>query len=143
VVWRDRDRLVVAPAEEPAAVAVSVAPVGATETPWGTIIIEAAGEGTQLDTGDPNQVVVDAGALDSGLVLRPWAAGDSFRPLGGVGTRRVSDVLTDDLVAPQDRARQLVLTADGRVVWVVGHRLAEQARVEPGRPAVRLRWVPR
>src|SRR5690606_28631369 len=91
----------------------------------------------------PRVEVVDADRLDFPLALRPWRPGEAFRPLGLVGEKKVSDLLTERKVPPQERARQLVLLSGGAVVWAVGHRLGEAFRVGPGtRRAARLVWRP-
>jgi len=67
----------------------------------------------------------DPERLDRPLLLRPWRAGDRFRPHGGRGSRLVSDVLVDAKV-PRDRKDDVyVLCAGDEIAWVVGHRLAE------------------
>ncbi len=141
VVWRDRERLVFEIAAPPAG-PVPVAHAGATVTPWGTLVVEPVPAPPVAFGDDPFEVFVDAGALGEPLELRPWAAGDAFEPLGGRGTKRVSDLLTDARVPPQQRHGQLVLTAEDRIVWVVGHRLDAHAGARDGRPAMRLAWQP-
>ncbi|HYE95143.1 MAG TPA: tRNA lysidine(34) synthetase TilS [Rubricoccaceae bacterium] len=120
------------------------------ETPDGTLTVTPLGPIDPELVADPsvtgpNDEVVDADVLMDPLALRPWQAGDRFQPLGLDGTKRVSDLLTERLVPPEDRARQRVLCAgqEGRIVWVVGHRLAEGARLRVDtREVVRLAWRP-
>ena len=113
------------------------APYGGTSPRGGEGLLSHAGD-------DPCTEVVDARVLRPPLVLRPWQAGDRFRPLGLDGTKLVSDLLTERQVPPSERAHQLVLCSDEAIVWVVGHRLAEAARVQPDTTqAVRLTWISR
>jgi tRNA(Ile)-lysidine synthase len=139
-VWRERARLVV----EEGGVGEAETPVpaeGAVATPFGTLAVEPLAAVPAPAPGGTGEEVVDADVLTPPLVLRPWRAGDAFRPLGMEGTKRVSDLLTERKVPPGARARQLVLTAAGRIVWVVGHRLAHEARLTPATArAVRLTW---
>jgi tRNA(Ile)-lysidine synthase len=59
------------------------------------------------------------------LTLRLWQVGDRFRPLGMTGHKLVSDLLNDRKLSTTDRANTWVLlSADGQIAWVVGHRLA-------------------
>ena len=144
--WRERAvlRLAVEDAELPEdGWAVRVG--DAVETPWGTLRVEAEGGAR---SADPDEEVVDAAALAGALRLRPWRAGDRLRPLGLGGSQLVSDLLNARKVPPSERARQLVLTVerggDEAVVWAVGHRLDERARVTPEtRRTAGLRWVPK
>jgi len=142
-VWRERDRLRFATGE--AAPFAAPAAVGtAVETPWGTLTLDPLAEVPAGWDMDPLVEVADASGLAGPLELRTWWPGDRLRPLGMAGEKLVSDLLTERKVLPSERARQLVLTADGSVVWVVGHRLAETVRVGEGtRRAVRMAWVPR
>lgn len=144
-VWRDREALVFesAPAVSPRE-AWPVWPGVATGTPYGTLTLEPLGAvPSAVASGGPNVEVADADALVEPLVLRRWREGDRFRPLGLGGTKKVSDLLTERKVPPSEREHQLVLCAGDAVLWVVGYRLAEAARLRPEtRRAVRLVWAP-
>ena len=63
--------------------------------------------------------------------LRVWNHGDYIQPLGMEGHTKVSDVLTQAKVPSVSREQALVLErlSDGCLLWVVGHKLAEQARI--------------
>ena len=63
--------------------------------------------------------------------LRVWNHGDYLQPLGMEGHTKVSDVLTQAKVPSVSREQALVLErlSDGCLLWVVGHKLAEQARI--------------
>ncbi len=142
-VWREREGLRFAPPAPPAYFEAPVVVGRPVETPWGVLRTEPTS--AIPDGFDPSPLVevADANRLVGPLVLRTWRAGDALVPLGMVGTKKVSDLLTERHVPPSARARQLVLTAGGEVVWVVGHRLAEAARVRPAtRRALRLAWEP-
>lgn len=82
----------------------------------------------------------DAAAL-AGAVLRTRRPGDRIHPLGGPGSRKLSDVLVDKGV---DRPLRdyLPLVARGQtVLWAVGVCLAQQAAItEATANQVRLEW---
>jgi tRNA(Ile)-lysidine synthase len=65
------------------------------------------------------------------LAIRSRRPGDRFRPLGAPGRRKLQDFLVDRKVARDERDR-LPLVVDGldRIVWVVGHSVAEEFRVQ-------------
>lgn len=73
---------------------------------------------------------VDAPAL----TVRSRRPGDAIRPLGAAGRRKLQDVFVDRKIAREDRDRiPLVVDDRGRIVWVVGHTIAEEFRVtSPG-----------
>jgi tRNA(Ile)-lysidine synthase len=84
-----------------------------------------------LEADDPRVAVLDAEAVDCPLTARPWRAGDRFQPLGMSATKLVSDLLTDAKVPPSERLLARVVCSGDAIVWVVGHRLAEPAKVRP------------
>lgn len=63
--------------------------------------------------------------------LRVWTHGDKIQPLGMEGHTKVSDVLTQVKMPTASKKHALVLErlSDGCLLWVVGHKLAEQARI--------------
>jgi tRNA(Ile)-lysidine synthase len=81
-------------------------------------------------TGRGMEVGVAAGALELPLAVRSRRPGDRFRPLGAPGGRKLQDFLVDRKV-PRDDRDLLPLVVDGRdrIVWVVGHAVAEEFRV--------------
>ena len=55
-----------------------------------------------------------------------------MQPLGMEGSQLVSDILTQRKVSASERADQWVVEqADGRIVWLVGHRIAHHAALSP------------
>ena len=98
----------------------------------------------RLDTGAPLVVYADAEQLAEPLVVRTWSDGDRLQPLGMHGSKSVSDLLTDDQVAPWVRPHVYVLQSGDRIAWVVGHRLDDRVRVTPATNQVcRLQFAPR
>ena len=98
-----------------------------------------------LAPDDSHVAVLDAEAPARPLTVRPWQPGDRLQPLGMSGHTLVSDLLTDAKVPPSERERvRVVCSSDGAVVWVVGHRLADPAKVRPStRRVLRLTFEPR
>ncbi len=65
------------------------------------------------------------------LSVRSRKPGDRFQPPGMAGkSRKLQDYLVDRKVARSDRDRlPLVVDGDDRIVWIVGHAVAEDFRV--------------
>ncbi len=80
---------------------------------------------------DPAGVWLDAEKLTLPLRVRGWLAGDRMRPLGMQGTKKISDLLTDDAVPVQERNSVPVVCSGSTIAWVVGHRMAHEFRVTP------------
>jgi tRNA(Ile)-lysidine synthase len=65
------------------------------------------------------------------LVLRPWAPGDTFVPLGLQGRKKISDFLIDLKMDRFTKQRQLVLVAGEEIIWVCGQRISDVVKVTP------------
>ncbi|MCX6537897.1 MAG: tRNA lysidine(34) synthetase TilS [Acidobacteria bacterium] len=95
---------------------------------------EARAETLQVAQGkgitSSHEAVVDSEAVAGGLWVRSRAPGDSVRPLGLGGRKKLQDVLVDRKVprALRDRV-PIVVDALGRIVWVAGHVTGDEARV--------------
>ncbi len=83
------------------------------------------------------EVGISAAAVALPLAVRGRRPGDRFRPLGAPGRRKLQDFLVDRKV-PREERDSLPLVVDGRdrIVWVVGHSVAEDFRVTDPSEAV-------
>jgi tRNA(Ile)-lysidine synthase len=74
--------------------------------------------------------IIDAAGLSDTLCVRSRRRGDTFRPLGLRGRKKLQDFFVDRKVP---RARRdlvpIVVDAHDRIVWVAGHGIAEEFRV--------------
>ena len=74
---------------------------------------------------NPNCVYLDIEKLKFPLTIRNWEEGDSFRPLGMKGKKKVSDFLIDSKVSVVDKQSVQVLLQEREIVWLVGHRVSD------------------
>lgn len=73
---------------------------------------------------------VDCGTIPASLTVRTVREGDRIAPLGmGGKTRLVRDLLREAKVPADARADQLVVEAEGEILWVVGVAQSESTRV--------------
>lgn len=92
---------------------------------------------------DPMQARLDADMLPGPLLVRGWRAGDRLRPLGMRGMMKLQDFFVNAKVPRADRARVLIVTAGGKIAWVIGHRISDDFKVmAKTRRTVRLEAVP-
>ncbi len=79
----------------------------------------------------PKVAMLDASCVEFPLTVRPWRQGDKFAPFGMGGRKKlVSDLLTDLKLSRFAKEAQLVVTdARDRILWVIGRRIDERARV--------------
>ncbi|MGI5818831.1 MAG: tRNA lysidine(34) synthetase TilS [Armatimonadota bacterium] len=142
-VRKEYDALVIEPDELPDELpdeSVTLAIPGEATLARRGVTVSAEPAGTPAGFADDAMTVyVSAGATEAGLVLRSHRPGERFVPLGMTGSRKLQDFFVDEKVPRQMRDRiPVVADAGGRVLWVVGCRLAEPARAEVGGEAVRL-----
>ena len=77
-------------------------------------------------------VYVDESRLGDRLIVRNWRRGDTLRPLGLAGRKKVQDLFVDRKVERDARqAVPIVVDRDAGIVWVVGHTVAHDFRVTP------------
>jgi tRNA(Ile)-lysidine synthase len=90
--------------------------------------------------GDANSITIDAGEART-LVVDSVRPGDRMQPLGMSGSRKLSDLLTDDKVPRRLRKTVPVIRDGERIVWLAGVRMSEEYRVGPDTTrAIRLTW---
>ncbi|WP_269524700.1 tRNA lysidine(34) synthetase TilS [Coraliomargarita parva] len=86
--------------------------------------------GGGIDPAD--EVYLDLEPVES-LTVRPWEAGDRYRPLGAPGSRKLQDCFTDRRVPQRERLSLPVVTAaSGSILWVPGFPPAETCKIHPG-----------
>jgi tRNA(Ile)-lysidine synthase len=102
-------------------------------------------ESCRRDNGESAQVLgaaVQASRVALPLSVRSRERGDRLKPLGlGGRTKKLQDFLVDRKVAREQRdSVPLVVDSAGRIVWVVGHPVAEDFRVtEPSQGVILLK----
>jgi len=79
--------------------------------------------------GGPTEEVVDYDAVRPPLVVRARRSGERFFPLGAPGSKKLSDFLTDNKVAPAERERVAVLCDHLGPIWVIGHRIDDRVKL--------------
>jgi len=110
--------------------------------------VPADAPGVRARAGQPaaDEIIMDGARAGRLLIVRGPRPGDRFRPLGMRGrSKKIADYLVEARV-PRTRRRwvPVLTTADGEVLWVVGLRATETARLGPrARAAVRVeaRWL--
>ena len=80
-------------------------------------------------TGDDWIARLNLAAIGTEVTLRTWRPGDRIQPLGMQGQKKLQDLFTDLQVPRPWRARVPLLECDRGIAWVVGHRIADWAKV--------------
>jgi tRNA(Ile)-lysidine synthase len=82
----------------------------------------------------PGAIGLDADTMDiASLMVRNWRMGDRIDPLGMGGRhKKLSNIFTDAKVPRLERHRIPIVADSAGILWVVGHAVAERAKVTPG-----------
>jgi tRNA(Ile)-lysidine synthase len=86
------------------------------------------------ESADPNAagpltVFLDAAAVEFPVTIRNFRPGDRFAPLGMDGTQKLKKFFIDHKVPRDQRRRCPLLLSRGRILWVAGHRISQEARL--------------
>ena len=74
---------------------------------------------------------LDFDKLKFPLTLRHWRHGDRFHPLGMKGSKLLSDFFVDQKFTEwKKRKVWLLVSADGDILWVVGHRIDDRFKIK-------------
>ena len=80
--------------------------------------------------GRSDEAVLEADRLPGPLSVRNRRPGDSFRPLGLQGRKKLQDLFVDAKVIRSARdTTPVIVDSQGNIVWVAGHAVAEEFRV--------------
>ncbi len=86
---------------------------------------------------DPNTEYVNTEVIQWPLYVRNIREGDSFQPIGMNGhTKKIQDLLVDHKLEMYEKERVLLLTNGDHILWVMGVRLDERAKVKPGQKEI-------
>ncbi len=77
----------------------------------------------------PNVAFMDRAILQFPLKMRNVRPGDRFQPLGLKGTQKLKKFFIDHKIPRRDRPGVPLLVSGERIVWVVGYRIDERAKV--------------
>lgn len=77
----------------------------------------------------PDRAALDFDKLKFPLTLRRWQPGDSFRPLGMKGTKKLQDYFTDQKWSRTAKENAWLLCSGSDIIWLVGHRLDDRYKI--------------
>ncbi len=107
-----------------------------------TVKVESLGIGLRFEIRQPDslprwgdtgsrQAFFDLNRLSPPLVLRGKLPGDRFVPLGASGSQKIKKFFIDHGIRREERASIPILADQQRIIWLVGWRIDERAKVTP------------
>lgn len=72
---------------------------------------------------------LDADKLPDELKLRTREPGDSFRPFGMTGEKKLQDFFVDEKVPRRERDRVPIIVSNDKIIWVAGFRIDDRFKV--------------
>jgi tRNA(Ile)-lysidine synthase len=95
----------------------------------GRLLVASVPLPDSLDAGSRRVVYLDPVAAPFPWLLRSFAPGDRFRPLGMTGAQKIKDLFMNEKIPVAERRRIPLLISAGRILWVCGVRVAQEARI--------------
>lgn len=78
---------------------------------------------------DQNLIHIDADLVEFPLTIRRWKQGDTFRPLGMINYKKLSDFFIDEKLSVVEKEQVWLLTSNDEIVWVIGHRIDDRFKI--------------
>ncbi len=75
------------------------------------------------------EVTLDMDKITGRLVARNWRTGDKMVPLGMSQPKKLQDIFVDCKVSREERHRIPIVCDEEGILWIVGLRISEQAKV--------------
>lgn len=131
-ILRDRAWLIVSPLNEtPTAHILIESPKQAVQYANGTLQLSLEETPDQLNA-DPNIALLDAKEIRFPLLLRKWRTGDYFYPLGMRKKKKLGRFFIDNKRSLAQKEKIWVLEMDKKIVWIVGMRIDDRFKIQPG-----------
>lgn len=80
---------------------------------------------------DPFVMHFDADKVAFPIALRHWRIGDTFRPLGMKGAKKLSDFFIDQKLSLPQKEAAWVAEAGGKILCILGMRIDDRFKVTP------------
>jgi tRNA(Ile)-lysidine synthase len=82
-------------------------------------------------SNNSSKEIIDGSMIEGKKIkLRKWMHGDFFQPLGMNGGKKISDLLIDKKIDIFTKEKQMVVTANNKIIWVCGHRISDTVKVQ-------------
>jgi tRNA(Ile)-lysidine synthase len=102
---------------------------GDVRIPGWTVRALLSAEESEISTVGAYSVRLNEGSVGRKLLLRGRKPGDRFQPIGMTGSKTLQDFMVDEKVPQEMRDRVPLVLSGTKIAWVVGHRIADWAKL--------------
>ncbi|EDM43126.1 tRNA(Ile)-lysidine synthetase [unidentified eubacterium SCB49] len=78
---------------------------------------------------DSSVIYVDEALIEYPLIVRKWREGDTFKPFGLKGNKKISKFFKDEKLSLAAKEKIWLLCSDTKIVWVIGMRADDRFKV--------------
>ncbi len=71
----------------------------------------------------------DADLINFPLTIRRWQQGDSFKPLGMTGFKKLSDYFIDQKLRIDEKEHMWLLISGNDIIWIIGQRMDDRYKI--------------
>ena len=84
----------------------------------------------KIDLKKTGTLFIDKRKISGQLTARVWKSGDRMQPLGMEGSKKISDILTDNKIPNSERKHQVVIQDDsGRIIALLPKVISETCKI--------------
>lgn len=81
---------------------------------------------------NPDKAFLDFGTIRFPLKIRKWKHGNQFKPLGMKGRMKLSDYFVANKFSITEKENTWLLAdVNDQIIWIIGHRIADQNKIRP------------
>lgn len=125
----DRGKLLISPQRSDAEYYEHMASGGTLETQRHKLVFNEV-DATKYQIQSDDQIAAfDSNLIKYPMVVRSWQEGDYFVPLGMKGKKKLSDFMIDRKIPLNLKERQLVLSSENEIAWVIGQQISEKFKI--------------
>ncbi len=126
----DRKFLIIEKIVESKEVLLNISPEEQIQLPNGILESSAESKIPAKIENSKSTAYLDASKLNFPLTIENWKDGDRFAPIGMNGkTKKIKSFLTDKKLSRFEKESTLVLKSEGKICWVIGHRIDENFKI--------------
>ena len=72
---------------------------------------------------------IDKDKINGEIFIRNRLPGDSFKPLGMKGTKKLKDYFIDEKINRKERDKIKLVCDDKNIIWIIGHRMDRRYKI--------------